>query len=115
MYIIFFKWHFVTQKLIKIFEYCTLFRMYEANSGRVTLGGHDISSLDPTWLRSRVVGFINQEPVLFATSIMENIRYSNPKASDEEVLPISSSYNYNIYYNKSNQKLILCQSGDCCR
>lgn len=61
-------------------------RMYEANSGKITLGGHDLSKLDPTWLRSRVIGFINQEPVLFATSIKENIRYSKPSATDEEVL-----------------------------
>lgn len=60
--------------------------MYEADSGKVMLGGHDLSTLDPTWLRSRVIGFINQEPVLFATSIKENIRYSKPSATDEEVL-----------------------------
>lgn len=77
-------------------------RMYEADSGRVTLGGHNISELDPTWLRSRVIGFINQEPVLFATSIMENIRYSNPKASDEEVVAVSVSLIMNgLYINGS--------------
>ncbi len=65
--------------------------MYEADSGRVTLGGHDLSKLDPTWLRSRVIGFINQEPVLFATSIKENIRYSKPSATDDEVMVSSFS------------------------
>lgn len=66
-----------------------LARMYEADSGTVTLGGHDLSKLDPTWLRSRVIGFINQEPVLFATSIKENIRYSKPSATDEEVVAVA--------------------------
>lgn len=32
-----------------------------------------------------MIGFINQEPVLFATTIKENIRYGNPYATDEEV------------------------------
>lgn len=41
--------------------------------------------LDSSWLRGEVVGYISQEPVLFATSVMENIRYGKPAATDEEV------------------------------
>jgi ATP-binding cassette subfamily B (MDR/TAP) protein 8 len=33
----------------------------------------------------RHIGYINQEPTLFATSIKENIRFANPKASDAQV------------------------------
>jgi len=36
-------------------------------------------------LRKRVIGLINQEPVLFAMSILENIRYGKPEATDIEV------------------------------
>ena len=54
-------------------------------SGEVLLDGRDLRSLDPRWLRGRVIGYINQEPVLFATSIRENIRYGGQDATDEEV------------------------------
>ncbi|NXD31366.1 ABCB8 protein, partial [Spelaeornis formosus] len=60
-------------------------RFYEPTEGTITLDGHDIASLDPSWLRGQVIGFISQEPVLFGTSIMENIRFGKPGASDAEV------------------------------
>ncbi|XP_062426815.1 mitochondrial potassium channel ATP-binding subunit [Rhea pennata] len=60
-------------------------RFYEPTWGSITLDGHDISSLDPSWLRGQVIGFISQEPVLFGTTIMENIRFGKPGASDAEV------------------------------
>lgn len=49
------------------------------------VSGEDIKNLDLSWLRGRVIGMINQEPLLFATSILENIRYGNPAATDDEV------------------------------
>ncbi|NXQ53217.1 ABCB8 protein, partial [Anthoscopus minutus] len=60
-------------------------RFYEPTAGTITLDGHDIASLDPSWLRGQVIGFISQEPVLFGTTIMENIRFGKPEASDAEV------------------------------
>ncbi|XP_071121364.1 mitochondrial potassium channel ATP-binding subunit-like [Mytilus edulis] len=60
-------------------------RFYEIGHGKITLDGEDIKDLDPSWLRGRAIGFINQEPVLFATSVMENIRYGRPDATDLEV------------------------------
>uniref|UniRef100_A0A0H2UHH3 Mitochondrial potassium channel ATP-binding subunit n=1 Tax=Rattus norvegicus TaxID=10116 RepID=A0A0H2UHH3_RAT len=60
-------------------------RFYDPTAGVVTLDGHDLRTLDPSWLRGQVIGFISQEPVLFATTIMENIRFGKLDASDEEV------------------------------
>ncbi|XP_060680529.1 mitochondrial potassium channel ATP-binding subunit isoform X2 [Hemiscyllium ocellatum] len=60
-------------------------RFYDPDSGIITLDGYDIRTLDPQWLRSHVIGYISQEPVLFGTSIKENIRFGKPDASDEEV------------------------------
>lgn len=60
-------------------------RFYDVDGGSITLDMKDIRTLDPSWLRGRVIGFINQEPVLFATSVMENIRYGRPNATDQEV------------------------------
>lgn len=64
---------------------CLLERFYDINQGRITIDGIDIRTLDPCWLRGNVIGFINQEPVLFATSVMENIRFGKPSATDQEV------------------------------
>ena len=50
-----------------------------------TRGSHPIKSLDPSWLRGSVIGFINQEPVLFATTVMENICYGRPSATNDEM------------------------------
>lgn len=60
-------------------------RFYDPTAGTVTLDGRDLRTLDPSWLRGQVVGFISQEPVLFGTTIMENIRFGKLDASDEEV------------------------------
>lgn len=63
----------------------TFTRFYDVKCGSITVDDVDLRTLDPSWLRGRVIGFINQEPVLFATSIMENIRYGYPDATDTEV------------------------------
>ncbi|XP_054414781.1 mitochondrial potassium channel ATP-binding subunit isoform X1 [Pongo abelii] len=60
-------------------------RFYDPTAGVVMLDGRDLRTLDPSWLRGQVVGFISQEPVLFGTTIMENIRFGKLEASDEEV------------------------------
>ncbi|XP_027430386.2 mitochondrial potassium channel ATP-binding subunit isoform X3 [Zalophus californianus] len=60
-------------------------RFYDPTAGVVTLDGRDLRTLDPSWLRGQVIGFISQEPVLFGTTIMENIRFGKLGATDEEV------------------------------
>lgn len=68
-------------------------RFYDVDSGIISLGGINIKELDPSWLRGKTIGLINQEPVLFATSVMENIRYGKPSASDEEVYAAAKKAN----------------------
>ncbi|XP_026743729.1 ATP-binding cassette sub-family B member 8, mitochondrial [Trichoplusia ni] len=60
-------------------------RFYDVNSGEITIDGIDVRDMDGKWLRGRALGIISQEPVLFATSVKENIRYGKPEASDAEV------------------------------
>ncbi|XP_030765142.1 ATP-binding cassette sub-family B member 8, mitochondrial isoform X2 [Sitophilus oryzae] len=60
-------------------------RFYDVNGGSICIDGHDIKTLDPTWLRQNILGLISQEPILFGTTILENIRYGRPEATDEEV------------------------------
>ena len=59
-------------------------RFYDPTRGRITLDGTDLVRFDPRSLRQKI-GAVMQEPVLFAESIADNIRYGRPEASDEEV------------------------------
>ncbi|XP_043365765.1 mitochondrial potassium channel ATP-binding subunit isoform X3 [Dermochelys coriacea] len=60
-------------------------RFYEPTRGAITLDGRELCTLDPSWLRGQVIGFISQEPALFGTTILENIRFGKPSATDAEV------------------------------
>jgi ATP-binding cassette subfamily B (MDR/TAP) protein 8 len=71
-------------------------RFYEPSEGEITLDGQDLRTLDPSWLRQNI-GFINQEPVLFATSILENIRYGRPDATMEEVREAARQANAEVF------------------
>ncbi|XP_062848783.1 mitochondrial potassium channel ATP-binding subunit isoform X1 [Trichomycterus rosablanca] len=68
-------------------------RFYDPCSGLIMLDWQDIRTLDPSWLRGHVIGFISQEPVLFGTSVMENIRFGKPNATDAEVLAAAKQAN----------------------
>ncbi|XP_070382186.1 mitochondrial potassium channel ATP-binding subunit [Dermacentor albipictus] len=68
-------------------------RFYDVTGGSITLDGHDLKELDPDWLRRNVIGLIRQEPLLFATTIKENIRYGKPDATDEEVYSAAKQAN----------------------
>ena len=61
-----------------------LLRFYDPDAGSVRVDGTDLRELDPLWLR-RQIGLVAQEPLLFSTTIADNIRYGRPDASDEEV------------------------------
>ncbi|XP_071943664.1 mitochondrial potassium channel ATP-binding subunit-like isoform X1 [Antedon mediterranea] len=75
-------------------------RFYDADNGTITIDGYDIKLFDPTWLRGRAIGFINQEPVLFASSVMENIRYGKPEATDQEVIEAAILANAHDFIEK---------------
>ncbi|XP_036947510.1 bile salt export pump-like [Acanthopagrus latus] len=71
-------------------------RFYDPKEGMVTLDGHDIRGLNIQWLRS-LIGIVEQEPVLFATTIAENIRYGRPGVSMEDIITAAKEANaYNF-------------------
>ncbi|TNN61547.1 Bile salt export pump [Liparis tanakae] len=71
-------------------------RFYDPKEGMVTLDGHDIRGLNIQWLRS-LIGIVEQEPVLFATTISENIRYGRPGVSKEDIVAATKQANaYNF-------------------
>ncbi|NXO06754.1 MDR1 protein, partial [Oriolus oriolus] len=59
-------------------------RFYDPKEGAVTIDGQDIKTLNVRYLRE-VIGVVNQEPVLFATTIAENIRYGREDVTMEEI------------------------------
>jgi ATP-binding cassette subfamily B protein len=62
-----------------------LLRYYDPASGRITLDGVELANADPRAVRSRFA-LVPQDPVIFAASVAENVRYGRPAASDAEVL-----------------------------
>ncbi len=61
-----------------------LLREYDLQEGQITLDGHDIKDYKLADLR-RLIGYVPQDQFLFATSILDNIRFGNPAASLVEV------------------------------
>ncbi|KAI5078855.1 hypothetical protein GOP47_0006526 [Adiantum capillus-veneris] len=59
-------------------------RFYDPVSGQVMLDGKDIKTLNLRWLRNHM-GLVQQEPVLFSTSIRENIIYARHNATEAEM------------------------------
>ena len=61
-----------------------LFRFYDPDSGRILIDNQDIKKVNIDSLR-RVVGIVPQDAVLFNDTILENIRYGCPDASEKDV------------------------------
>lgn len=59
-------------------------RFYDPEAGEVLVDGVNIKQLQIKWLRDKL-GLVSQEPILFATSIRENILYGKPGATDSEI------------------------------
>ena len=62
-----------------------LLRFYDPRSGTVSMDGVDIAEALPAEVRS-AIGIVPQETVLFADSVLENIRQGKPDATDEQVI-----------------------------
>lgn len=60
-------------------------RFYDVTQGAVRIDGQDVRQVTQSSLR-RQIGIVQQEVFLFADSVLENIRYGRPDATDEEVI-----------------------------
>jgi len=61
-----------------------LLRFYDPQAGRILLDGVDVKRADPRAVRQRFA-VVPQEPVIFAASVWENVRYGRPDAAEDEV------------------------------
>lgn len=72
---------------------CSLIpRFYEASKGKVLIDGYDVKDIQLASLR-KYIGIVQQDVYLFSGSIMDNIRYGNLEASDEEVIEAAKKAN----------------------
>lgn len=67
-------------------------RFYDPLEGMLTLDGVDIKEINVAHLRS-LIGYVGQEPTLFATTIAGNIKYGKPNATQEEIEAAARSAN----------------------
>ncbi len=69
-----------------------LTRFYDVNNGSISIGDQDIRAVKQSSLRN-AIGLVTQEPFLFTGSVMENILYGAPNATEEDVYGISKRIN----------------------
>jgi subfamily B ATP-binding cassette protein MsbA len=60
-------------------------RFYDVSAGALTIDGTDVRRMDPVALRGQIA-LVPQSPVLFNTTILENIRIGRPEATREEIV-----------------------------
>lgn len=73
-----------------------ILRFYDVESGTIELGGVDITSMDPSYLRAKIAT-VPQEPALFSVSMHDNIAYGMPAVTREEVeaaAKLSNAYDF---------------------
>ncbi|ERL93338.1 hypothetical protein D910_10631 [Dendroctonus ponderosae] len=67
-------------------------RFYDPLQGQVFIDGKDVKDLDLSWYRQSI-GVVSQEPVLFGTTIAENIRYGNKEATEQDIVQAAKRAN----------------------
>lgn len=78
-------------------------RFWDVTSGKITVGGMDISKVDPEVLFS-LYSIVFQEVTLFDNTIMENIRIGNQNATDAEVLAAAHLANVDEFVERLPDK-----------
>ncbi len=76
-----------------------LLRFMDIDSGEVLIDGQSISSVTQDDLRSKIT-YVPQEPLLFHRSLIENIRYGNPQASEADVIKASKMAHAHEFINE---------------
>lgn len=80
-----------------------ILRFFDPQKGSITLDGYRLQDLNVKWLRSQI-GIVSQEPVLFAASIKDNIRYGRPDVTQEEIVLAAQQANAEEFILRLNDK-----------
>lgn len=78
-------------------------RFYDVRSGSVTIDGVDVRDCNSKSLR-RLIGIVNQDPLLFNVSIADNIAYGCPDATREEVIKAATEANADKFITDGRHK-----------
>jgi len=73
-----------------------LLRFYDVNSGEVMLDKNNLEQINISWLRGKI-GYVGQQPVLFAGTVRDNILLGNPKATEEEIVTAAKAANAHTF------------------
>lgn len=76
-----------------------LMRFYEGYSGEILVDGHNIKNFDLSSYRGEI-GYVQQEPMMFSDTIYNNIAYSRPDATVEEVIHAADVANAHGFISK---------------
>lgn len=71
-------------------------RFYNPESGSITLDGIPLDKYDLRQMR-QIIGYVGQEPIMFNTTIRQNLLLANPNATEEEMieaLKAANAYNF---------------------
>merc|ERR1712100_201269 len=85
-------------------------RFYDPTSGKVTLDGVDIASLNVRWLRGQL-GLVGQEPVLFQGTVAQNIAHGKPGATQAEIEEAARLANAHEFITKNLSGGYECEVG----
>lgn len=76
-----------------------LMRLYEPQSGAITIDGTDISAVTQKSLRSQIAT-VFQDPALFSGTIRENIAYAHPRATHDQIVEAAKAANAHGFIEK---------------
>ena len=76
-----------------------LSRFYDVDAGRITVDGADIRQIEKASLR-RTLGIVLQDTFLFSESVLENVRYGRPEATEEEVVAAARMANADYFIRR---------------
>jgi ATP-binding cassette, subfamily B, bacterial len=77
-------------------------RFYDVTRGGIYVDGKDVKDLDMNFLR-RNIGIVQQDVYLFSGTVMDNIRYGYPEATDEEVMKAAQQANAHAFISRLPQ------------
>ncbi|MDI9520507.1 MAG: ABC transporter ATP-binding protein [Bacillota bacterium] len=79
-----------------------LCRFYEPTSGSILIDGKDYRERSQLWLQSSL-GYVLQEPHLFSGTVLDNLRYANPEATEEEAIAAAKLVNADSFILKMDK------------